>query len=473
MSQIWRINKWYGGLSTGSKRGVDGAFAFGQGLDFKTDPDLLQANYALVKDSSTTVADLIKWFARNGTTTYAYGNGGKIYSKASGGAWTLLRTVASSSGQGLAVFNDYLYYTQNAQLGRYGPLSGAAAFTDNYQTLNTDTLWHPLKVYLNKLCVGNGRSLATLDNSATWTASFFQIPIDWKLKCFEVKGDFLYMGSWKGIAITDNEIGGLFSWDGTAATYNSVEYINESGVNALVNENDTLYIAAGTKGNLYEYAGGKFFKIKRIPSIGVGKTAEIYPGAMTGFNGYLHLGTAGSTTSTTLNQGIYTWSQAEKNYPVVLNFDYPISTGTTTGTSLAIGSVFGASPTELYVGWQDNSTYGIDLLSTSTPQSTVINESLIYDGNKPYTNKQWKELRLYYEPFVASESISVKYKANRAANYTTLTDVANAFESTSYSRFLINDNTGFVRSNEIQIRLELNSGAKLIEAVVIYDEEEY
>lgn len=467
---IWRLNRFYGGISTGSKRGVDGSFAFGQGLDFRTDPDLLQAQYVMSKDSSTNVTGLIKWFAQNNTTIYAYADDGKIHSNAS--SWTSLRTVSNSSGQGLAVFNDYLYYAQNSQLGRYGALSGAPAFTDNYQTLDTDTLWHPCKVFLNKLCVGHARKIATLDSSGTWTDAAITLPIGWKIKSLEVKGDLLHIGAWQGTAITDFEIGAIFTWDGTSTTWNSVEVINESGVNALFNQNDTLYISAGTRGNIYQYAGGKFYKVKRIPNVGSGKVAEIYPGAMTGFNGIFHIGMAGSTTSTTLPQGVYTWGQVEKNYPVVLNFDYPISTGTTTGTSLSIGAVYGASPTKLYVGWKDGSSYGIDLISTSTLQTTTVYESLIFDGNKPYIPKFFKEVRILHKPFVASESITVKYKVDRATSYTTITDVANAFEDTSYERHIFNNSTGFIRGKELQVRLELTGGAQLIEAAVIYEEEE-
>lgn len=472
MSQlVWRINKFYGGLSTGTKRGVDGSFTLGQGLDFKTDPDLLQANLTMSKDSSTNVTGLIKWFAQSGTTIYAYADDGKIHSNAS--SWASLRTVSNSSGQGMAVFNDYLYYAQNSQLGRYGVLSGSPSFTDNYQTLDTDTLWHPCKVFLNKLCVGHARKLATLDSSGSWTDAAITLPVGWKIKSLEVKGDFLYIGAWQGTAITDFEIGAIFSWDGTSTTYNSVEFINESGVNALFNQNDTLYISAGLRGNIYEYANGKFYKIKRIPLIGAGKVAEIYPGAMTGFNGIFHFGVAGSTTSTTLPLGVYTWGQAEKNYPMVLNHDYPISTGTITGTGVSVGAVYGASPTKLYVGWKDGSSYGIDVLNTASAsaQSTVIYESMIFDGGKPFTNKNWRYVRVLCAPFVSTETVTVKYKVDRATSYTTITDVSNAFETTGYFIFQINGTSGDKRGNEIQIRLELANGAKLVEAAVIYDEE--
>ena len=469
--KIWRINRWFGGLSTGTKLGIDGAFSLGQGLDFKTDPDLLTANYAMAKASSTNVTGLVKWFVQNGTTYYAYADDGKIHSDAT--SWTSLRTVASSSGQGLEVFNDYLYYAQNAQLGRYGALSGAPAFTDNYQTLDSDLLFHPCKVFLNKLCVGHLRKIGTLDSSSVWTDAAITLPIGWKIKSLEVRGDFLYIGAWKGTAITDYEVGALFTWDGTSTTWNSVEFINESGVNALFNQNDTLYCAAGTRGNLYQVVGGNLVKIKRIPLVGATSTAEIYPGAMTGFNGLLHVGVAGSTTSTTLYQGVYSWGQVEKNYPNVLNFDYPISTGTVTGTGLQIGAVYAASPTKLYVGWKDGADEGIDLISTSTKQSTVILETLIFDGNVPYKKKTFRDIKLICKPLVSGESIVVKYDADRTGSFTTLATLSFATHGAVNERkFSFTSSSGFLKAYELKLRIELVGGSSLVEATVTYTDEE-
>jgi len=92
-----------GGLSDGNRIGVSGSFLFGQGLNFKDNPDQITANKAAVKNSGTTVTDLVKWISNDGTTTYFYGDAGKIYKRTSGGTWSLLRTVANSGGQGLCV----------------------------------------------------------------------------------------------------------------------------------------------------------------------------------------------------------------------------------------------------------------------------------------------------------------------------------------------------------------------------------
>jgi len=56
--------------------------------------------------------------------------GGKIYRETSGGTWSSLQTTSNCAGEGLAIFDDYLYYALDKELGRYGKLSGTPAFDD-------------------------------------------------------------------------------------------------------------------------------------------------------------------------------------------------------------------------------------------------------------------------------------------------------------------------------------------------------
>lgn len=474
--KVWRLNKFYGGIATGNKIGIDGSFAFGQGLDIRTNPDLLGRNYALAKASSTNVTGLVKWIVQDGTTYYAYADDGKIHSDAT--SWTSLRTVANSGGQGLAVYNDYLWYTQDTQLGRYGVLSGSPSFTDNFQTGLTDTSAYnfaPLKVFLDKLFVGHGRKLGSVDSSSTWTDAEITLPLGWNIKSLEVRGDFLYIGAFKGTAITDYEEGALFAWDGTNDTWNSVKFINESGVNALLEEDDNLYVWAGTRGNIYEFVNNRYVKIKKVPNIGIDKYADVFPGAVTGFNGIMHFGTAGVTDSATLYQGVYTWGQAEKNYPNVLNYDYITSEGNTQAANISIGAVKAVSPTKLYVGWKDNTTYGIDLISTATQQSSVVYESLIFDDKQPTRRKTFKTIKpLLSEAMGSGDSFVIKYKADRASSWTTLGTFSFANDGAVNTRnaYAFKDSNGrFIKAYEMQVRLEM-TGVDLVEAVVIYEAEE-
>src|SRR5260370_3416723 len=140
--QLFNINEFAAGFSISDKKGPAGSFFFAQNLDIYTDPNAISLNPKTIKEAGSTFTALPKWIVSGtpfDTNTYFYDNGGNIIKRTSGAVYSNIRAVASSLGQGLELHSDgagqdYLYYTQNSQIGRYGPLDGSPAFTDNWQT---------------------------------------------------------------------------------------------------------------------------------------------------------------------------------------------------------------------------------------------------------------------------------------------------------------------------------------------------
>jgi len=448
MSKVWVLDKWYGGLSTGTKVGVSGSFAAGRGLDIYTDPDLLSVNRRTTLDSGATVTDLVKWQKKLGTSSFFYGNTGRLYNRTAAGVWALDRSVGASSGNGLEVFNSILYYSRDAFLGSR---TAAGVFNDAVVALNNDADWHPLKSFLNVLAVGNGNTLSTLSTANVLTNAF-SLPAGLKIKCLEVVGDYLAIGAWSGATITENDEGYLFFWDGVATTYNSYITVKESGVNALIYDDNQLIVFAGTKGNFYVATGSELIKLKRLPGIGT-SYADVWPGAVTRWNGRTHFGVSGETGSATMIQGVYSWGSVEKNYPAVLNLEYPISTGTTTGTTLQIGSVGAMSPTELFIGWRDGASFGVDLVSTTTPFASATYESVVFDGGNPFQGKVFYKEKVTMAPLPTNTTVAVAYRTDRNTAYTTIGTITGDGAMTEFVFF------EHIVANAIQFRLTLSVSA--------------
>lgn len=133
MGKIFLQDKFYGGIAEGSKVGYEGAFQDGIGIDYLTDPDRITSLPRLIKESSTTVTDLIKWILTYSDVNYMYGDSGKIYKRASNGTYSLIKTVSSSAGQGFEIFNDEMWYAGQESIGKTSGLaSGSPSFTDDY-----------------------------------------------------------------------------------------------------------------------------------------------------------------------------------------------------------------------------------------------------------------------------------------------------------------------------------------------------
>lgn len=447
----WLLRRATGGISDGSRRGFPDSYQYGEGLDYRTDPDSFGVLPAPVKKSGSVVTDLIKWFVSDGTYAFAYGSSGNLYSVSlTDYSFTLIRAVSSSHGNGLTIFNDYLYYTRDATLGRYGPLSGAPAFSDSFQTtgMETDTEWHPITVFQNFIAVGNGQYVETYDG-ATWTGATHALTLakGYRARCLEVWGQYLAIGVQRGATTATYPNGRVYLWDGISTTYNDIVTLSGS-VNAMVNDNGQLMMSVGNQSQLYVYNGGnKALKAKSQPRLGT-SDVDTYPGAMGTWRNNMIYGLYGGT-SETVPKGVFTYGQVTKDFPVSLSFDYPLSTGSKTGSTVSVGAVKALSSSKLLVGWKDGTTYGVDLIDTTvTPyQTTARLETLIFDNGRPFLRRRPHRVRVITNaPLGIDEFIKVYLRKEGETTWTLVgqTDT----DSSNKSNFTFQCNNNLLSSNK-------------------------
>lgn len=138
MAVSYKSNARFQGISTFLKESlIPDQIAYSRSVDWRTDPRSITLLPMTVKESGTTVVDLVKWASIIPTSlvTYMYGNAGYIYSRSTGGTYVNLHQAPSSHGNGLQYFqgDDYLYYTTDNTIGRYGPISQASPqFSDDF-----------------------------------------------------------------------------------------------------------------------------------------------------------------------------------------------------------------------------------------------------------------------------------------------------------------------------------------------------
>lgn len=168
----FKQDSFIGGISEGSKSGYKGGYQFGQGIDFRSDRDALQAHYKLTKESSTSVTDLVKWMVEYQSDVWMYGDTGKLYKRTTVPAYTNPKTVSSSHGNGMQIFrtlnNDALWYAGDSSLGKATTLTGTAVFTDNYFKSNT----YEIDTQSGDVFVGDYTTPTSITENAANTRSF-------------------------------------------------------------------------------------------------------------------------------------------------------------------------------------------------------------------------------------------------------------------------------------------------------------
>ncbi|MDE2439361.1 MAG: hypothetical protein KGN01_08290, partial [Patescibacteria group bacterium] len=332
-----------------------------------------------------------------------------------------------------------------------------AEYTSYFSFLVTDTDFHPITLFTNKLVIGNERYLATWDG-AFYQANAIAFPTGWRVRCFGIWREYLAVGVWKGSTITSYDAGRIYFWDGYAPTFNFAIDVPLGQINALVGRDSDLYIIPGWMGYLSDYQGGYLLdtgnssseKLKRFPKRARTDYVEVYPGAFCFWRDLLHIGIAANSNSTTIEKGVYSWGTYNQLYPSTLSYDYPISTGNRFNT-VSIGCMLPIGQ-NLIIGWQDGGAFGADVINFSNnpaPSGTI--ELLAQDDNAIWHDKETLTVRADYLPLPSGTSVQVKYQIDRSGTWTT-----SDLDSTTGDKFVKIDSVTS-RGREYQYAVDLFS----------------
>ena len=177
----------------------------------------------------------------------------------------------------------------------------------------------------------------------------------------------------------DFQEGKLFTWDGTAQTWNQIVDVSGGSPESIFAYNNYPYFIVN--GRLCAWFGGKnivqLFRIAntRTDFTGVIDNTRVYPNLLTDRDGLLHLGYPSTTTNTSTEYGVYTWGSLDKNYPESFGYGYVPSTmqenNTNTSGDREIGCVrnFGD---EMYIAWRDGSDFGIDIVDSECGPAPIF-----------------------------------------------------------------------------------------------------
>ncbi len=322
---------------------------------------------------------------------------GNLYKRDSNGIWTGLSgyPAGGNAGQGLAVWKDYLIYARSNALDAYGPLSGAATWTNNWWTSLESSLEHPMIVLQDdRLYIGNTNFMDVCGevfgqvfdpaNPATYAYSGQALPLKqgYSVHCLEELGANLVIGTTFGIQ-GDQNVADMFFWNGNDEFVSAGQTIRfvDNGVQMTKNVGNMLFTIAGLGApRIFKSLTSQGVEYLRINSLsgGDGQVA-LFPEAIEQKDGEVLFGIGQSTSFDGTNpMGVY----SVRNGAYVLR--YPISTGDLGNqTPLLIGLVTMLNSEDLLVSWYNGTEYGVDVVSRTlfrgayveTPVYTVGTES--------------------------------------------------------------------------------------------------
>lgn len=432
-------------------QGISSSPHYGYGdcrnTDIHTIPGVAILNKLLEKKSSTTVVTLVHWFVKNPATPtecYALDSAGKVYkSTDSGATWALMtgNTQTSCHGNGFAIFKNYLIVARDGFLDVCGDGTATgitnANWTNGWQTIDTDALWHPMIISENdsKLYGGAGRYVFSLDElttfapgtpaTFTYTQQALDLPSGVRIKCVEELGNNLMLGTWKGTNYYDNRFANIYPWDRSSPSFGQPVQMDENGVHAMLNIGGVLYVMAGIEGKIFITDGVGYSLVGQIPAtianLDGGSYLLPYPGALVNFKQRPFFGISYGNA----NLGCMgVWSVLRTARGNVLNFEYTISENVDgSANPVQIGALIPFTQDVLMVGWRNNTTYGIDKLNNASFATgyTSYDDSPLYKVGTPLQKRTFKELEFQLaKPLATNEGIRFAYRTNLTDSFTTI-----------------------------------------------------
>jgi len=345
-------------------------FADVRNMDIDSVQGITRLNNIMAKKSGTTVDAQVKWIVRDPDTSaniFALDSNGVLYKSANSGVdWTEV-SDRGGSGQGLIVQWGYVFVCEDTTIDVMK--ISDSSWSDNWQTIDTDSLWHPMFVSKNdsKIYGGAGQYVFSIEQDTTFdpgdsgTYTFTQqaldLPASYRIKCIEELGNNLMLGTWQGTNVYDERIADIFPWDRSSVSFGQPIVMAEYGVHFLHNSGNSLIISAGIQGRIYRSDGVNAVQIAQLPhDLSGGKYLETYPSSVCSYKGKIFFGIGGGGDSiTTDGCGVYSLKQTGRGN--VLNLEHGISTGNFgSTTTVKATAILPLSQDKLLIAWRDGNT---------------------------------------------------------------------------------------------------------------------
>jgi len=328
------------------------------------------------------------------------------------------------------------------------------------------------------MIIGNERYLAVWDGG-NYLPNFIAFPPGWHVRCFGFWRQYLAIGMTRGDTIDNWNTGRIYFWSGYQPAFDFFIDVPTGQVNAMYGIDTDLYFMAGYQGWLMDYQGGFFYnngntqseKLKRMPLLQNTDIVQMYPGAMTMWHGYLHMGLYGQSTSNTAVTGVYSWGSYNQFYPSILTMDYAISTGNYSST-VTIGLVYPIGD-NLIIGWRDGTGTGADVVNAANPPAPSGEiQALLFDNGNIWKNERNYQIKADILALNTGESVAPEYNIDRAGWIVSVpASTIDIIDDDTFSKQYIG---GSGWSREIQVGVQLfatgNTSPTLLGLSFLYDD---
>lgn len=378
---------------------------------------------AMAKFSGTEITGVPLWFVSNpkDTNTYLYANDGKCHlvtsALAMGTALNSGNPLTTSSGNGAAYYDNYLYLARNLDVARYGPLNGSPSLTLAYWsglslTALTNTIYPSIngvampnhvmhrhtddKLYFTDVTSGNQGIISYIKTSKTTVegdtnngSTYNALDFDHGVypTAIETYGDDLAIATIEGINTTIRQGNAQLSfWDTTSASFTKITSVEfpDPLITALKNVNGILYVFSGNASGgcrISRFVGGYSFEEVAY----FDDSLPPFHGAVDHFLNRIIWG--GFTTYPETSACVYSFGSKRKDLPMGIQTPFKASSSGANPMVTTVKYIQHASNVKRFpiIGWSDDSAKGLD--KSSTTYGVSVWRSSVFRIGQPFKIK--------------------------------------------------------------------------------------
>lgn len=440
-------------------------YGFGniRNVDVQTNPGSVKLNNKLLGTTSPVTINhgYFTWIVRDQVPglggLYAVDSTNRVYFSSTGSGWTQIGdgTAAGAAGngvgtgQGLAIWKNYLFSVGTNGVAVYGPLGGVTTWTRAFQTLTTVTftisntnnfpfnqafasidgnLYIANQNHVHKISENTPPFAPGTAASSSVVANAITIGSQYNISCMADLGQYLMLGT-KIVADADTiyEQGAdIFPYDRATLTLGVPIKIPDNGVQMMISIKNRLYFLAGRQGRLYISDTASYEEIAKVPDYlysQEGNMFTLYPGAIMYAQGKIYFGLGAATTGT--NLGVWSYRLVSR----ALQIENTISTGNDGANGLYITALFPVGRKEILVAFEDNITttpaFGCDyqVLGTYTKYTGYLGyvESALMKVGEVLGDRTVGNLEVaLVKPLTTGQGVRIKWRKNLSDAWTTL-----------------------------------------------------
>lgn len=254
------FNDWHKGIT--QSKNINSGFDNLVNADVHSSLGELQANLALTSESTTPNEPCIRAEDPSGNVYWLSTTTGKIWKRAVADAsYTLVNTNANGAHAGARCFNGYLYYATSTKLGRFDLVS---TWSDSFATFTNGSSYKPMTILNLSLFIGDGKYLASVDNTNTFSANVLDILPEDTITALTSTSYDLLIGTIIGSNVKRCRV---YLWDTYSPSWTSEDLVPDNGVNCFIDGDGIIYAQIGTDGWIYYWTGSqmkRFYHLRNI-----------------------------------------------------------------------------------------------------------------------------------------------------------------------------------------------------------------